>query len=174
MPISRIIFHAVLSMMHTLSYPALGHILIWRQLHAVGRRLLKSGQASIHKATRHLNPYQYTFANFVNMGRDVRQRMPAKRKQTGQLRLLTTGQRQCPLQHILVQRSPVDLFSWYINDIGGPEHHSRAAFSVGLASLPDGLAGGTEVPLSGKCRRHARFRRVSYGKQDPGRYRSPA
>lgn len=45
MPISHIIFHAVLSMMHTLSYPALGHILIWRHLHAVSRRLLKSGQA---------------------------------------------------------------------------------------------------------------------------------
>lgn len=57
-------------MMHTLSYPALGHILIWRKLLPLDG-LLKSGQASARKA--------------------------ARRKQTGQLRLLTTGQRQCPL-----------------------------------------------------------------------------
>lgn len=44
MPISHIIFHAVLSMMHTLSYLALGHILIWRKLQPLDG-LLKSGQA---------------------------------------------------------------------------------------------------------------------------------
>ena len=43
-PISHIIFHAVLSMMHTLSYLALGHILIWRKLQPLDG-LLKSGQA---------------------------------------------------------------------------------------------------------------------------------
>lgn len=43
MPISHIIFHAVLSMMHMLSYPALGHILIWRKLQPLDG-LLKSGQ----------------------------------------------------------------------------------------------------------------------------------
>lgn len=48
MPISHIISHAVLSMMHTLSYPAFGHILIWQKLQPLDG-LLKSGQASARK-----------------------------------------------------------------------------------------------------------------------------
>lgn len=48
MPISHIISHAVLSMMHMLSYPVLGHILIWRKLQPLDG-LLKSGQASARK-----------------------------------------------------------------------------------------------------------------------------
>ena len=48
MPISYIIFHAVLSMVRTLSYLALGHILIWRKLQPLDG-LLKSGQASARK-----------------------------------------------------------------------------------------------------------------------------